>query len=203
MFSFGRNESGLSKGQKATDQCLRRVTGSLRIYSGWVINWGTWFNIKKSINKARLISYICITTVKAANLMKRCEGTRSTPTTLCSLGRCHYRMFHRTGVHHLLTLLNMASRSTRRLTITTWHCPVEHQAAFLQCTLDPFGARASNIGCQRQIKFLWKGREDSWNIREDICWEQHKALKPWTMWAEVCATLLPKREETFVLWIYA
>lgn len=199
MFSFGRNESGLSKGQKATDQCLRHVTDSLRIYSGRVIKWGTWFNIRKSINKARLISYICITTVKAANLIKRCEGTRSTPTTLCSSGGCHCRMFYRTGVYHLLTHLNMASRSARQLTITTWHCPVEHQAAFLQCTLDPFGARASNIGCQRQMKFLWKGREESWNIREDICWEQHKALKPWTMWAEVCATLLPKKEVTFVL----
>lgn len=94
-------------------------------------------------------------------MLKRCEGTRSNPCPpTVFLGGYQCQMFYRTGVHHQLTHLNKAPRSTRCCNINNMALPSWTSSCLLHCTLDPFGTRATNIGCQQKIKFLLKGEKD-------------------------------------------
>lgn len=76
-------------------------------------------------------------TNNAANLTKRCEDRRTPPRV--PLGGYQCQMFYKTGVHHLLTRLNKASRSTRCCDNNNMALPNWTRSCLLQCTLDLFG----------------------------------------------------------------
>lgn len=117
----------------------------------------------------------CITTVKAANL-RWCEGSRTTPSLphCVPLALYQCQMFYESGAHRLLTCLNKASRSTKVL--QQW----QRGAAQLDEEL-PFTTHTWSILAQEPLTSAvngrlssW-GREGSWNIHQDICWEHESS----------------------------
>lgn len=76
-----------------------------------------------------------------------------TPTEVHKVGyQC--QMLYKTGVYHLLTCLNKASRSARCNDNNNISLSALTRSGFGQCTLDPFGRKVTNFNCQRQIRFL-------------------------------------------------
>lgn len=98
------------------------------------------------------------------------------------------QMLYKTGVYHLLTCLNKASRSTRCNDNNNISLSALTKSGFGQCTLDPFGRRVTNVNCQQQIKFLQN------HPRRDIGWK-YEAFKP----QSVC--IFKKEETLFVCYV--
>lgn len=138
----------------------------------------------------REIHCISLTTINTTNLTTvMAAGQRLAPPHCVPLGAYQCQMFNKTGVHHLFTHLNKALRSTRccnnnNMALPSWTC-----AAFYWCTLDPFGTRATNIGCQQQIKFPWGGVKHPWRHLLGTWGTQTQA------WG-LCVTWLAKTNQT-------
>lgn len=97
--------------------------------------------------RSRLINNFQAALVKAVTFTQTHKGQQDNPLAPTEVHKVGYQcqMLYKTGVHHLLTCLNRASRSTRcndnnniSLSALTW-------SSFGQCTLDPFGRRATNV----------------------------------------------------------
>lgn len=81
------------------------------------------------------------------------------------------QMLYKTGVHHQLTCLNKASRSTRCNDNNNISLSALTQSGFGQCTLDPFGSRVANVNFHQQIELLQN------HPPRDIGWK-YKTFKP-------------------------
>lgn len=86
----------------------------------------------------------------------RKDNSLAPPTPPTEVHKAGYQcqMLYKTGMYHLLTCLNKASRSTRCNDNNNISLSALTRSGFGQCTLDPFGKRVTNVNCQQQIKFL-------------------------------------------------
>lgn len=106
-------------------------------------------NMIKEVNSfpAATVKTVTLTDTRQGNRTIHSPATPTPPPHPPKVHKVGYQcqMLYRTGVHHLLTCLNKASRSTRCNDNNNISLSALTRSSFGQCTLDPVGSRVTNV----------------------------------------------------------